>query len=296
MADPVLLPYQYEIGGLVFGNVPTYRAAAPDGLFSTGELRVGDADKPLDDGMYPGIDYLSGRPASWSITVLGQVIGESDVGKDARCMQRLRALLTAWDMLDRDDPTATKTLRLNVAGLGTMRLVGRPGRLSADVSHVATGSVVATVEYRILDPLFYDDVESVANLGMTNVVDGWTYPRVYPFGYGFATSEGSVAINNGTRPVYPRVVLNGPLVRPRISNAHTGEWWEWAGTLGVGESLVVDFAARTVTLAGASRYSLIVPGSKWWRVWPGSNPLTLTAQSSASAGGASVHFRSAWLV
>ncbi|MFE7634455.1 hypothetical protein ACFU7Z_10580 [Kitasatospora sp. NPDC057518] len=72
------------------------------------------------------------------------------------------------------------------------------------------------------------------------------------FGAGGSTGI-LTAANNGKAPAPAVVTFVGPVTQPSLRCGRTGRRWAYDITLGPGEQLVVDGAAGTVTLGGASR-------------------------------------------
>ena len=100
-------------------------------------------------------------------------------------------------------------------------------------------------------------------------------------------------INAGNRPGTTGVWTISPTVSAitsvTLTNSTTGHSWTWAGTLPVGQLLVVDAGAMRVTASGVDAYSAFTAPSNDWR-WmalaPGINfiQLSVTPGSAEIAG------------
>ena len=128
-------------------------------------------------------------------------------------------------------------------------------------------------------------------------------PRIYGQalrGVSGPTGAGQLSVvNDGNAAAPPTVTvratgtLNTPIV---ITNHATGEDVRLALTLTAGQVLVVDFAAKTVTVNGANRYDAVdFTLTEWWEVQPGTQAVSVAVGGSSGAGTWDIAWRDAWV-
>lgn len=146
------------------------------------------------------------------------------------------------------------------------------------------------------DPRRYDTTDTVVDLMLPAANPGGLIlptgvPLTAPL-TGAVVNE-TTLVNNGTANMAPTVTFFGPLTNPAISNNTSGYTLSLAYTLLAGDSLVVDFEARTAMLNGtASRTYALDTSATWWDILPGANDIVFTG--AAGTGYAEVRYRSAW--
>jgi hypothetical protein len=273
-----LTDYQFEIGGLLLGKDTPFTVENFEGM--GWDVRNSDANRPLDDGDYFGPDYVQSKSR-----VITLRIAESDSAAAGALRQ---ALARAW-YLDAHEITARKPLRWKLPGQTTSRINGRPRRAAFTTDQLKYGMIVATLEYQQNDPFEYDDNLASLSLALNqDALIGFTFPLTFPIT--FASSSGSstaLAVSNpatnlGMAATYPTMRITGPIINPRVDNQTTGQYIGFNITLIAGQWLDVDFAERTVMLNGtASRYNALRNDSTWWKLQPGANDISFTAQSPA---------------
>jgi hypothetical protein len=89
--------------------------------------------------------------------------------------------------------------------------------------------------------------------------------------------------------------ITGPCDQPAIRSASTGRWLAFALQLADGDQLVVDAAARTVRLGGASRRASLSSGSRWFGLAAGLTEVTFDALRTDTPATLSVTWRDAWI-
>lgn len=106
------------------------------------------------------------------------------------------------------------------------------------------------------------------------------------------TGQASI-VNLGDEYAAPRYRIDGPITNPTIRNGTTGEELRLLYTLAAGEWLDIDVRLKTVLLGGAAdRYRAVqFPGSKWWKLAPGSNDVRLLATSYSTPAALTVYWR-----
>lgn len=105
-----------------------------------------------------------------------------------------------------------------------------------------------------------------------------------------ALTGSDIVANAGNIETYPTLTVVGPSTSPmtftlgaRVVTLNI--------SLAGGETLVADFAARTVLVNGVNRYDVVASSTRWWALAAGNN----TVGSSAGGGTASLSRRSAWI-
>jgi hypothetical protein len=140
-------------------------------------------------------------------------------------------------------------------------------------------------------------------LADSEVTEGRTYPKTYPWQYAATLSAGASLITNlGSVPSHFTARLYGPCSGPRLTNETTGEQitFTTALTLGAGEYVEIDTRERTAYMlssVSASRLTYLdFEETSWWRIEPGENKVRYAPRASTAAGSAAViTYRAAWL-
>lgn len=131
-------------------------------------------------------------------------------------------------------------------------------------------------------------------------VGGLPYPLEYPLNWGTPGVAGlGNAVNNGNAPTFPRVVFNGPVTSPRITNFLTGGAIQVDVDVPAGHHLDIDTRTATALLDGASAAALLsadsVPLKAWTFAAGADNPLVFTGGAFSAEGATCVvSWRSAW--
>lgn len=143
------------------------------------------------------------------------------------------------------------------------------------------------------DPIRYSISLNNASTGRYVAGTGRSYPLTHNRTYGALGTTGfATAVNAGTVPSFPVITFTGPLVNPAVTLVGGGTF-ALNMTLGAGDQVIADMQARSVTLQGQSRRSMVVQGSSWWALQPGVNTIYVGADSGA--GTAAVQWRDAWV-
>lgn len=154
---------------------------------------------------------------------------------------------------------------------------------------------------KVKDPTIYgstDKLASTEQASPSTTVGTALYSFAYPIIYGASTySVTADAANDGDKATYPAsIVVYGPVNSPKITNGQTGEYIEVATNVGANEILRITYDADTlsVTLDGISKLHLVTSTSTFFKLQPGSNPITLTGSSISTGAYAEVNFKDAW--
>lgn len=128
------------------------------------------------------------------------------------------------------------------------------------------------------------------------VGEGIDFDIDFPISFPGAVLTSMSATNAGTFPTSPVFTITGPVTNPIIDNITSGLSLYTQGlVMNAGDQVVVDMAARTLSIAGVVRMDYVDSSqTNWFDLIPGSNNLRLRG-SSVSAGitALSVSFRDA---
>lgn len=148
-----------------------------------------------------------------------------------------------------------------------------------------------------------NDETTVTILADTGVNAGKAFPIVFAFAWPAGSQAGSSSITSiSSADVYPILRMYGPCTGPRATLESTGQTLSFNSslTLGAGEYLEVDVAARTALLNGTvSRLSnLDFSVSSWWALRASeTNSVRYHPASGVSAGCVlEVRYRNAWTI
>lgn len=255
--------------------------------FGIPTVRNGDLPRPADRGSYFGRDFIGQRLPTLKVTVGG------DTPADA--FDNLEALMAAWQ-LDTPDGSAYMPLKFQVPGRAPRRFHGRPRDVSEDQSAVQGSQIALVMLFATADPSVFSDDLSSESAPLANVGSGRTYPLTFPRVYGAGSAGGIILADNaGNYATRPVATIVGPCTNPTIENVATGETMAFVISLGSTDSLVVDFAARTIALNGQSRYSAKTAQSAWWELAPGTTEVHFNANAFTLGASLTLTWRSAWM-
>ncbi|MEU1240035.1 hypothetical protein ABZ388_06720 [Micromonospora parva] len=158
-------------------------------------------------------------------------------------------------------------------GATEYRMLGRPRMVEPTVDLIGLGMAATRAAFVALDPTIYSADEHSVTMGLPSTVGGLTAPFTLPLTVDAVVTAGRATIvNAGSKPTGLRLRVDGPVQEPRVSvltPAGTAIVRVWL-TLGVGQWLDIDTAARTVYLNGtASRRGLTSVEGIGWPVLPG---------------------------
>ncbi len=297
--------YQYEIAGVLFGDGTALRVEDITGLGKAGE-RAGDVEIPAGHGAFPVVDYLEPRTVSFQMQAVGATA--------AQAMGSMRQLGQAWSPSDVTTPGTTTPLRVHLPGFGPYFLIGRPRRFEAVITDVVVGVIGIVADYVAHDPLFYSDEQTVTlslggtvtstGQGQTSYGKGVQAPLVAPLVLNAAPGAPAGAVDRpgavrvvGNAPIWPEYEFLGPVLGPRLQiGPYVLSFPEL--NLGVDQVLriVTHPVRRSVTVNGASRYTLLARGTRLRNLTPGLYDLRFTARTYDSRARATVRWRSGFTV
>lgn len=252
---PDLQERQYELGGVVFGDLTTVQCDDVD----VGDVarRVGDRDSSGSDGIQFGLDYHDGRLIAFELW--------TDTTTAASARSAWAALRTAWDGDQvRSISRAVTPLRMHLPGADTVVVYGRPRRMTPASQRSRQDGVIDLVaDFQTADRAFYGDVEQerILNL-LPNLGGGLMVPFTPPaILRAVNNSDSTMITNGGDLPTWPVITFHGPIVNPSVEWVATGSRLTLQATLAYDRSVTIDTRpwARTAlrddgaSLAGSLR-------------------------------------------
>lgn len=275
-------------------------------------VRAVAEDRPGGDGTEDHTAYLGARNVSIDMVLWGN----GDVRPPA-LLDQLRSYCSPrarpWLLYRYDGETSERRMRLRVDGQSAPVSVERRTSIATQASWLCPSGLAEAVD------------EQTIILSPVVSAPGRTYPRSHPWAYESATvidggdpGSGATQAVDGGDPasIYSEVIgaavnagnfdapwvarFYGPLVSPRLENLTTGQRFHLPfGSVGAGQYLEVDVAARTVTIDSdpdVNRFDFVdFTTSSWWPLAPGVNELRFTALGASEPAQAVVTYRDTYL-
>lgn len=277
LSPPTLTPWQMSFNGLNFGGIDqtaTYQLQSLTGIDGA-DVEGGDAQRPLDQGEFIGLDVLKGR----DIVVTQVIKAATAAGLDVA--RRALGGAVAYG--------ANVEIPLYIQlPSGLFACMARPRRhnFTADVSMVFAKGGVATTQFHATDPRWYAAPTKTASVGLPSPLGGMTFPATFPVSFGGGGVGGVLQITNaGLFEMRPIFVITGPCINPVITNL-TLPGAPTIGfniTLAAGDTLVIDTDFQSVvytasgTTAGTSRRLSLRSTSVWFNLPPGLNQIQFSS-------------------
>lgn len=269
--------------GLSWGPGTKVHVSAIAGAFDLPGIRASDSLRSYQHGHFRGVDLSAGRVVEITFSLIGD--------NNADFYTLVGAVETATVL----QPGGELPLLL----FNSSRLINCRPRKRAVKYDAGYLPRVGTVDVQLVasDPRVYDANLTTIVVPLSVAAGGAAWPWTWPVAWGSAGTSGVVsALNAGNFPTRPVAVISGPVDNPQLQNASTGQYVQFAISLGVSDTLTVDFDAHSVLLNGtASRRSTMTPGSQWWELAPGTTQILYSANTVQVGSIATVTFRSAWL-
>lgn len=231
----------FRFGGVEFGG-RSGPLIVTDFDPGSAEMVVNDHQRPGRDGVMSGRDYLGGCVWAFDISTNRQdVLG---------ALESSGVLEAAWkDRKVRLNTNVSVPLSYEVGGRWR-RVYGRPNNYAGPKGDVlamqGVGKIVA--DFRVTDPLHYDEAESSVSLTFVPAsTGGLIAPLVGPLSTRLQTGERAGFVSNAGDAETPlKVVFHGPIKDPYVRAA---AGWEigLTGSLAYDVSVTVDALAGTVT-------------------------------------------------
>lgn len=246
-------------------------------------IRASDSLKAFQHGHFRGVDLSAGRV----LDIAYQLIGDDNPDFYNLCGALEIAVV----------PQQTNELPMLL--FNSTRLINcRPRKRdpSYDSGFLPRQGKYDT-QFVASDPRIYDANLTTLVIPLSVASGGAAWPWTWPVAWGSAGTSGVVnAVNSGSVATRPVAVITGPVDNPQLQNASTGQYVQFSISLGVSDTLTVDFDAHSVLLNGtASRRSTLTPGSQWWELAPGTTQILYSANTVLTGSIATITFRSAWM-
>lgn len=207
------------------------------------EIRTDDTPRPQRDGAIAGRDFLGS--ATWAFDLAARY-QKTLAGSLAASVE----LETKWkDPAVRLTPNVTVPLSYEMDGRWR-RVYGRPGRFAGVVAdkYAQMGVGKITADFRVLDPLHYDDAETTVRLTIVPAtVGGLVAPLIAPLTSVRSSAPRVGLVNNlGDAGTPLTATFHGPVTDPWVRAA---AGWEigLSGSLAYDVSVTVDARSGTVT-------------------------------------------------
>ena len=255
--------WEYSYNGLTFGGAQAVGVLSVEGL-DPPDTREDISTRMGAHGGYVYSQFLDTR----------RVIFEGDIQDSSTMFTTLDTLKAALV-----PQTADLPLVFLFPGLVQRRIYCIPSRLSFPVDRdLGIGNANWHAEFVAADPLIYADTLASATLA--------------------ANTTGN-ALNSGIMPAYfESAVITGPGTTFTIKdNAIPAKTIKINTTLTGGQSITVDFRARTVTRNDATNlYSSLDTTSQWWSLAPNFTTVVNFTVASGNTGATQLvlGWRSAW--
>lgn len=247
-------------------------------------FRRTEAPRANDVGWFSGPAYLDAKTITMQYVLRGI--------RDGTLQTNIDAFLAATAPRDPDT-------ELPLYLLGSTRLVNaKVSRRTNPYDRERYGGAPRpTVEFLATDPRVYDANLTTLVIPVSVSSSGASWPWSWPVSWGTAGTSGVATFTNlGNFPTLPVAVFAGPVDNPQLQNGTTGQFVSFAVTLGIGDTLTVDFAAHSVVLNGtASRRGTMTSASTWWSLAPGPTQILYSANTVAVGSTVTVTGRSSWV-
>ncbi|WP_087484933.1 hypothetical protein [Brachybacterium massiliense] len=214
-----------------------------------GNLRTGDAERPLTGGHRPGRDFQDSGELTFTLITGPSVRGYSTT------VDTVEGALAAWRGT-LDAPAGVMFPLVVEWGDGRRRVYyGRPGRSSSpDFDRYADqGHMTLVLQFRVLDPFVYDTIPTGATISVVpRSLGGIIAPIVTPVTTTMTSGvEYRMLTVGGDAPAPLRVTFHGPARDPRVTVG--GVEVGVVGEIAYDENVIVDGRTRSVHLDDAAQ-------------------------------------------
>ncbi|MCU1494878.1 MAG: hypothetical protein JWO62_2642 [Acidimicrobiaceae bacterium] len=284
VTPPVLSNGQYSIGGVLLGSGQTWAVQSADGLDLT-KVRSQDTPRPLDDGEFVGLDYLSGRDITLTL--------HSQLGTDAA----MRAAFTALQaqMIPPNDGTDESWLWFQRAGapLYVVGVRSRQYRLKSEMKLSSIKIAQPVILMHATSAYVYGPSQA-QTVQVPGVAAGFRFNLSFNLSFGGGGSVGIInATNTGLKPARGVYTFTGPILDPTITNTSLSgnPSMTYNGPMAAGDRVVIDTdteAPSAIYYTAGSNVGVSVlqqfSGTPFW-LQVGANQLAFTSQDSAPTAG-----------
>jgi len=264
--------YSFQFNGQVFGGAGSpYQILSVDGLESLPTIRNQDDNRGYNDGMFTGRDFLSSR----TISIIFNTFASS--GNSAQTNYNT----IQQTLLPQTSGTSPLYFKLQTAA-GDQFIQARVRTLRTTVDPNYTyGYITSQVEFYAPLPNYYDSTLQTGTLTQGGGL-GRTYNRTYNLVYTSGIAPFTSCTNSGWATSYPTVTFNGPITNPVIGNASQGYYLFFNATFVDTDSLVIDTDQKLVTLNGQPARNLVLGGSQWFSLPPGTSNIYWSGSGTLS--------------
>ena len=256
------------------------------------DLRSEDRERPLEHGLYPSYTYYGRRIFHGE----GALLDDNPTAY----MQRRLALHSALILPPKAGIREPYQLDLRLAGIGpTLRsyctLDGYP-ELPMEVPNWSLTTFM--ISLKSFDPIMYDASQQQISAPTPVITFGNSFALTFPITFTGSSPTTVLAHNSGNIPVYPTVVITGPVTNPHVSNDDKDQALMFDGLiLNDGDSATVDFKARTaLDNSGGNLYGALTNDSVFWTLDPGNTHISFTADDAASPANAVIKWNDAYML
>lgn len=251
---------QYEFNGILFNNAlsdtDSLKVITCDGLFDLPQFKGSINEHDDDHGGQVNRHLLSMRRVTMELVYLSSSKEDTYLTTE-EIAERLQPLSLAVPLVFRRPGVGTRFVNARVS-----RFTGF--RNDWDKSR---GLSPAAVEFLCPDP---------RKLALVQSNQAIVIPASGTNNSGTITMLGN--FRGGARPI---LELAGPWTNPRIANAgDENRSLKLDMVINSGETLVIDFATRTITLAGVDHSDKVRTDNQWWVLNPGANLITATRSNT----------------
>ena len=244
------------------------------GFFDMPDLRTADVDLSGMDGVLFGTDEMGKKVIEATFVSYGDGLSGS-AGDHDQISDEIDDLVSTFQVQADDTLPLDATFKNALEEETVLTVFCRPRKRPIPLSPKDGGfSIETVVTLEAEDPRIYGPLmtQTVGMAGGAEV--GRTYPRVYPWTYGEGGAGGTIdAHNSGSAKSYPVAYIHGPCDTPRLTHQELNRFVKVNLTLVAGDTLVIDFFHRTITIQGMSRYYALTNDSDWFWLDPGSNSI-----------------------
>lgn len=273
--------YQFQYNNFLFGGTGSpHQILSIDGLESLPDLRVQDDNRGYNDGMFTGRDFFAGRTITMEINTFA--------GNGNSAFQNfnlLQAALIPTSNYVTPSITASSAVGLMQFLLSSgdtemrigLRVRNRQTSITPDYTY---GFIRSQYTFFGPDPRYYSNTLQTASISPIAAL-GRGYNRIYNLTYGGGSGSVSTPLTNaGTVATYPTITITGPATNVVITNTTTNKYLAFAGSLLAGDTLVIDLYEKLITLNGLAARNLLLGGSNWFGVEPGTTNVSFSASAT----------------
>jgi hypothetical protein len=301
--------YEFAFDGWLFGGPGQgVQILEVSGLEDQPDLRIQDDSRGYIDGMFTGRDFLNGRYLTFTLQIMNDANDTMQT-----YLAQLKANLAPQQ-------TGTGVLQFQLPGRSLQRVNTRVRKRNIKIDPLYVyGQSFATVEMFCPDPRIYDDTQLLVGLNPTaavgRVYTGTTYTnpagapqgnvtnypvagRTYNLVYNTPQAGGTAfttITTLGNTTVFPTFTITGAMTDPTIVNSTTGQYLSLSITTSAADTIVIDPELRSITYNGDPARNLLVNGSQWFGLPPGSTTLGIIAPTADAASQMQITYRNGYV-